>query len=152
MVKKILRNNIVIWLTLSLPFLIANVIVHTVYLRFIVPSIFIGVLIYFVKRENFSKFIALLIYMILILFLLTDVILILFQQKSFDLRFFDLLTFDSLKVGIEQFPLYALAVFSLLVFLLLIAKFLFTQISFQNDIKLKGNTWIFNFFIGSRLV
>ncbi len=146
MIAKIINlyKEIVIWLLLSIPFFISTFLIHSVYSRFIFPILFLGILILMLKKNKLSINTALIIYMILILFSLSDVILILFQGKSFDLKSINLMTIDSFIAGFEQFPSYSIAILFLLSFLFFIARYLFKQIDIPNKNLMKGNYILIN--------
>ncbi len=80
--------------------------------------------------------------MLLVFFLLTDVILILFQEKSFDLRFFDLLTIDSLIVGLQQFSFYSMAIILLLAILFFTARLVLKKIKYTEE-EIQGKHSVF---------
>lgn len=80
--------------------------------------------------------------MTLLFFLLSDVLLTLFQQKSFDLKSFHLITIDSLIAGIKQFPFYSIVIFCLLFFAFFITKYLLKKINMHSDVLKKKHSFL----------
>ena len=134
-------KEIAVWLFLSTPFLISIFIIHSIYPRFVVPILFIGLLILMLKKSRLSVNTSLIVYMTLIFFLLADIILILFQGKSFDLKSINLMTTDSLVAGFAQFPFYSITILFLLFFLFFITRYLLKKIALSNK-NLSRKTYI----------
>ncbi len=100
-------KKLLVWLLLSTPFLITSYTFYPIYFRFLSPILFIALLMFLLEKGIISIKTSLTIYLLLVLLLLVDTGLLLFQGYSFDPRFYDLMTLDSMIVGFKQFPLYS---------------------------------------------
>ncbi len=127
------------WLLLSIPFILFSIL-FDFKLRFVLPLPFIGLLIFLVSifpKKIISRFVTAL-YMILLFFSIADTVLILFQHRTFDIRFFNLLSFESVKKALQLFPLYSTLLTLFFILSFFIVYMIFRKIEKRGNIDKKG--------------